>query len=226
MKTNKTKIPLISLCILLCVHSCTPTEKEQIISDTPETPAKTDSIPTEKPAQNFDIYSISERFLEKVRNSVPHCIIYLPNTGKKVPYHEAFPKENLVKSTLYLRKEAENYSEIRYTDIFLMVLEYSSENESLIAFNTLIEKLKDGITHSAMEENEKRIILKDIDPYHGGFIIRKEKYIISLGKKCGNNKLNLNFEEYEKLFLIDFQHSKEDSKIIKSRCGEPKFTIK
>lgn len=226
MKINKAKVVLITLLITFFLHSCTQSSKEKnSTSDISEIKHKTDSIQKSEPSEKSNIYSTSESFLKKVRDDIPYTIVDLVKKEKKVPYSEIFPKQNLHKSTLYLRKEAENFSEIKYTDIFLMVLEYSSEKESSQAFDILVEKILKVISSAARGEIEG-IVLKDIDPSHGSFIFKKGKYIISLGKKCGHNKLNLSFEEYENLCLKDYQHSEKDSKIIHSKCADSKFSVK
>lgn len=211
--------------------SCIPTAEQTVQKDNPIVITTKDSVLKKIPVEQVKIInldSILENFLTDVRKIPFTKITDSSLLAKKVSYLEFFPKKGISKIILYTSEKAKQKRSLRYTDLYLVSLEYESDILALQAFQAIkteVELLIAPAARGNFDDKKKYKTSRYIDPYHGGFLIKKGNRVFSLGKKCGGNRLKLNFRDYEKLFLQRLGHQEEDSEIIKANCGDIQFKI-
>jgi len=182
--------------------------------------------PKKQVFENLD--SLIENFLHQVRDSPYEKMTYSPLLKKEVNYLALFPKKGLSEVTLYTNPKVKKSKKIKYTDLYLTSLKYETDSFAIESFKDIKEKIKVIISPAArgsFDDGKKYITLRGVDPYTGSFIIQKNNFIYSLRKTCGRNNLLLSFKDYENLFIDILKLKNTNIEIIKSNCGDAKFSV-
>jgi hypothetical protein len=204
------------------------TTAKKAVTEEVEMPIVSEAEQKTEPEKNKELSPVIEAFLGKVRKNQFGKITYSDSLEIRVNYLAFFPKENLLKTTLYIREKAIKYKKIKYRDILLSSFEYQTDSSAMNAFEIMADEtevLIDPSARGSFDEDRKYKILEDVTPYPGGFILRKDNYIFSLRKTCGQNNLLLPFKEYENLFLEMLNLSSANVDVIKSNCGDAQFRV-